>query len=55
MPRVWAGTGVERIAVEDEVRDAVEERGELRESGDARGAIAVMDVGEDAGEDGGHA
>jgi hypothetical protein len=37
------------------VGNAVEQRGELLEPMDAAGSVAKMDIGEDAGEFGGHA
>lgn len=49
-----AGAGVEGVAVEDEVRNAGEERIELREAEDAARAVAVVKVGKDADERAGH-
>ncbi len=48
-----AGARVDRVAVEDEGGGAGEEGADLGEVADAAGAVAVVKVGEDAGERGG--
>lgn len=49
-----AGARVERVAIEHEMIDTVEQRPELRQPADATGAVAVVEVGKYAGEFGGH-
>lgn len=52
--RGGARPGVERIAVEHERCDPVQERPKLGEPVDAARPVAKMDVGEDAGDFGRH-
>lgn len=52
--RTRAGAGVERVAVENEAVDAVQQRAELGEALHAAGVVAVVYVGKDADERAGH-
>lgn len=52
--RIGAGPRVERIAIEDERRNSGEERVQLRQIADLTGAVAVVQIGKDAGEWTGH-
>jgi len=54
MFRTGTGAGVERVAVEHEPCDALEQGAQLGEPVDAAGTVAVVDVGKNADEFGGH-